>query len=89
MIIKSIIYFSFYAEDEAEKIIADQYVSILLPPKPPTPRLPKPERPVEEWEKDKEELAKCEHQKHMIRTKHFPPYFQTDEGREGVKLSLQ
>lgn len=69
-------------DDEAEKIIADQYVSALLPPKPPSPRRPKPERPAEEWEKDKEELKKCELQKYMIRTKDLPPYFQTHEGKQ-------
>ena len=72
--------FPLFLGTDAEKLIADQYLDALRPPKPPSPKRPQPERAPEEWEKDKQELRELEYHKYTIRTKDFPPYFQTEEG---------
>lgn len=65
----------------AEEILAEQYINAITPPSPPPPKQSKQERSTSKWEKDnRAEQEDLERAKHMIRTKQFPPYFQTEEG---------
>ena len=60
--------------------VPDQYLESTAPPVSPPPILATPKRPSNEWERDRIELAEMEYAKELIRSKNFPPYFDTQEG---------
>uniref|UniRef100_A0A7M5X1M2 Sperm-associated antigen 17 n=1 Tax=Clytia hemisphaerica TaxID=252671 RepID=A0A7M5X1M2_9CNID len=70
---------------DAEKMIADQYLDALRPPKPPSPKRAQTERASEEWERDKQELRDLGYHKYMLRTEDFPPYFLTEQGQRFLR----
>ena len=66
--------------ERAEEEITEQYLTAIKPPSPPPAPQAQPERAALEWEKDKIELAEFKHAKKLLRSREFPPYFDTEEG---------
>ena len=66
--------------ERAEEEITEQYLTAIKPPSPTPAPQAQPERAASEWEKDKIELAEFKHAKKLLRSREFPPYFDTEEG---------
>lgn len=68
------------ATESPEEVLKEQYLNAIKPPSPPPVSRAQPKRPINEWEKDKIELAELKHAKSVLRSRKFPSYFDTEQG---------
>jgi len=70
------------ASESPEVVLKEQYLNAIKPPSPPPVSRAQPKRPINEWEKDKIELAELKHAKNVLRSRKFPSYFDTEQGQK-------